>query len=343
MNQVDSWREEQRSVYLYRVLADVERGSTRAALFKEMAWEAEKQAAIWAENAKAEGHPITEIYRPDIRTRLLSLLLRRYGPRALRKLLAAVKVRGMSLYTLPGSGSHTIPMHVNDVGRRHRNSGGGNLRAAVFGINDGLVSNASLIMGVAGASADSKTILLAGIAGLSAGAFSMAAGEYISVRSQREFYEYQIDLERKELETYPEAEAAELALIYQAKGIGKEEAKRVADALIADPEKALDTLAREELGLNPDELGSPWAAALASFFSFVAGASVPLLPFIFARGPAALQAAVVLSLVCLFGVGAALSLFTGRHAIKSGLRMSLIGAAVGMITFAIGRLAGISV
>ena len=344
MSGVESWLEEQRSAHLYRILADVERGTARAGLFEEMAGEAEAQAGIWARAIVTNGGRVPAGYTADLRTRVVAALVQRLGVRPMRSVLSAMKVRGMSLYASPQSGSHVIPINLDDVGRRHRSAGAtSNLRAAVFGVNDGLVSNASLIMGVAGASADAQTILFTGIAGLAAGAFSMAAGEYISVRSQREVFEYQISLERAELETYPQAEAAELALIYQAKGISREESKRVADALISDPAKALDTLAREELGLNPDELGSPWGAATASFLSFAVGATVPLLPIIFLAGQTALRGAVAITLVSLFGVGAALSLFTGRHAIRSGIRMMLIGAAAGAITFAIGRLVGVSV
>ena len=156
----------------------------------------------------------------------------------------------------------------------------------MFGVNDGLVSNAALIYGVAGASPEPSVIVLTGVAGLLAGAFSMAAGEYVSVRSQREMFEYQIGLERDELEKYPDEEAAELALIYAAKGMDPDEARRLADTLMQDPERALDTLAREELGLNPDELGSPWVAAISSFAAFTAGAALPLLPFLFGHGDA---------------------------------------------------------
>jgi VIT1/CCC1 family predicted Fe2+/Mn2+ transporter len=259
----------------------------------------------------------------------------------MRGVLAAMKVRGMSIYNPP---EHVVPTSLEQVGRRHRGMGGGNLRAAVFGVNDGLVSNASLIMGVAGASGPSASggvILLAGVAGLLAGAFSMAAGEYLSVRSQREMYEYQIGLEREELEEYPQEEAAELALIFQAKGLDREEARRLAEKIIADPDRALDTLTREELGLNPDELGSPWGAALFSFVAFSAGASVPLLPFFFNAGMTALFAAIGLTAAALFGVGAALSLFTGRHAWRGGLRMLAIGGAAGGATYLIGRALGV--
>jgi len=170
----------------------------------------------------------------------------------------------------------------------------------------------------------------------------MAAGEYISMRSQREMFEYQIGLEREELDQYPQEEAAELALIYAAKGIPEVEARKLADTLIADPTRALDTLAREELGLNPDELGSPWGAAISSFISFCAGAAIPLAPFLVTSGNPALLAAVVLTAASLFAVGATLSLFTGRHAILGGLRMLAIGGTAGAATYFIGRLMGVS-
>ena len=236
-----------------------------------------------------------------------------------------------------------MPQSVEEIGRRHRGAEtGGNLRAAVFGINDGLISNASLIMGVAGATADSRLILLSGAAGLIAGAFSMAAGEYVSVRSQREMYEYQIKLESDELDEYPEEEAEELALIYQARGFSREEAVQMAKTLTAEPARALATLAREELGLNPDELGSPWGAAISSFISFSAGAALPLAPFVLGAGSRALTLAIVLTALALFAVGATLSLFTGRSAWLSGARMLAIGAAAGALTYFIGTWLGVT-
>ena len=205
------------------------------------------------------------------------------------------------------------------IEHRHRNlGGGGNLRAAVFGVNDGLVSQRRLILGVAGAAAEPRVVVIAGVAGLCAGAFSMAAGEYVSVRSQRELYEHQIGLERDELAQYPEAEAQELALIYAAKGVPQKEAFALAEQIVADPEHALDTLAREELGLNPDELGSPWGAAASSFLSFAAGAFLPLAPFLWAPGDRALPLAIGVTAVALFAIGALLSLFTGRSAALRG-------------------------
>jgi VIT1/CCC1 family predicted Fe2+/Mn2+ transporter len=260
----------------------------------------------------------------------------------MRSVLAAMKVRGMSVYGKPEPG-HPMPEPSTGMERRHRGlASGGNLRAAVFGVNDGLVSNASLILGVAGAAPEAGVVALSGVAGLLAGAFSMAAGEYISVRSQREMYEYQIALERDELSAYPQEEAAELALIYEARGLDKEEAQRLAQTMIADPKRGLDTLAREELGLNPEELGSPWGAAAFSFLSFAVGASIPLVPFLVVRSGWALPVSVGLTAVALFAVGATLSLFTGRHAWRGGLRMLAIGAAAGALTFGIGRLLGVS-
>jgi VIT1/CCC1 family predicted Fe2+/Mn2+ transporter len=212
----------------------------------------------------------------------------------------------------------------------------------VFGVNDGLVSNASLILGVAGAVADPHVVVLTGVAGMAAGAFAMAAGEYVSVQSQRELYEYQIGLERDELKQYPQAEAQELALIYAAKGLPAKDADRLAQRLVADPEHALDTLAREELGLNPDELGSPLGAAISSFLSFAVGAVLPLAPWLLVRPPQALAMSVVVTAVALFVVGAMLSLFTGRNAMYSGARMLVLGAIAGAVTFAIGHLLGVA-
>lgn len=338
MNQrlLDSWQEEKRSAWLYRIVSDAECGTPRQVLFLELARAAEMQADLWAIELRKAGEPAPSGYRPGLRTRAVAWLIGRIGVAPMRGVLAAMKVRGMSLYNAPPP--HTIPTRADqiDIGR-HRDMGGGGLRAAVFGVNDGLVSNASLILGVAGAGAEPGAIVLTGIAGLLAGAFSMAAGEYTSVRAQREFYEYQITLEREELDQYPQEEAAELALIYEAKGIAPDEAKRVAEALIRDPDKALDTLAREELGLNPAELGSPQLAASASFLAFAAGALLPLLPYFLFSGQVALLGTVAVTAICLFGVGATLSLFTGKHAVLGGLRMLAIGSAAGAATWLIGK------
>jgi VIT1/CCC1 family predicted Fe2+/Mn2+ transporter len=339
-NPCESWEEEKRSAWLYRVVAECERGTPRAALFDELAQAADDQADIWLAAIAQRGDPAPAPFQPDLRTRVVAGLTRVFKPRAMHSVLAAMKVRGMVLYTQ--ASPHPTPTHRDDIGKRHRSGAAGNaLRAGVFGINDGLVSNAALIFGVAGAAADSSILVLTGVAGLLAGAFSMAAGEYVSMRSQREMFEYQIGLERDELEKYPDEEAAELALIYAAKGIHPDEARRLADTLMEDPERALDTLAREELGLNPDDLGSPWVAALSSFSAFTAGAALPLLPFVFGHDHA-LAASMSLTGLGLFAVGASMSLFTGRHALLSGLRMLVIGGAAGLATWFIGAWLGVS-
>ena len=337
---LESWQEEKRSAWLYRVVAECERGTPREALFKELAQAADEQAELWLAIILKKGGQTPAAFQPELRTRVVASLTRVLKPRAMRGILAAMKVRGMVLYSQ--STPHPMPTRVDDIGKRHQSGAAGNaLRAGVFGVNDGLVSNAALIYGIAGASQEPSIIVLTGVAGLLAGAFSMAAGEYVSVRSQREMFEYQIGLERDELEEYPEEEAAELALIYAAKGMPLDEARRVADTLMQDPERALDTLAREELGLNPDELGSPWVAAISSFSAFTAGAALPLLPFLLGHGHA-LTASITLTALGLFAVGASMSLFTGRHALLSGLRMLAIGGAAGLATYFIGAWLGVT-
>ena len=202
-------------------------------------------------------------------------------------------------------------------------------------------------MGVAGASGPSSGqghfILLAGVAGLLAGAFSMAAGEYISMQSQRELFERQIELERAEMEAMPEEEEAEMASIYRAKGFRDDEAKAIAHRLFENPEHALDQLIREELGLDPDELGSPMRAAFGSFVAFAGGAFVPVIPYLLGSGVAAFVAAIVISLLALFAVGGAVSLLTGRSVLFSGARQVAIGAAAAVVTFIVGTAIGVSV
>ena len=253
---LEHWRDEMRSALLYRVLAETEKGTSREALFADLARAAEAQGAIWAEAVRRGGEALPSL-APGLRVRIAAFLIRRFGPRRIRPVLAAMKVRGLSVYSGKAPG-HEMPTTIEDVGARHTGAGsGGNLRAAVFGVNDGLVSNASLILGVAGASSQSDVILLSGVAGLLAGAFSMAAGEYISVRSQRELFESQIGLERDELAEYPKEEAAELALIYAARGIPKQEAQALAERIIADPARALDTPGARRARAEPRRAGLP--------------------------------------------------------------------------------------
>ena len=220
----------------------------------------------------------------------------------------------------------------------------GTLRAVIFGVSDGLVSNLSLVMGVAGAaSANPRFVLLAGIAGLLAGAFSMAAGEYISMQSQRELFERQIELERAEMEAMPEEEQAELATAYRAKGFTRDEAATIAERLFKDPDAALDMLVREELGLDPDELGSPWGAAIGSMISFAVGAAVPVIPFLFGGGFTITLISLAASLAALFAVGAGVSLLTGRGLLFSGLRQLGIGLGAAVVTYLIGSIIGVGV
>jgi len=245
---------------------------------------------------------------------------------------------------LRGRQWRVVPHPGPIVGEQRAGGKSGALRAAIFGVNDGLVSNLSLIFGVAGAGADNDVVILAGVAGLLAGAFSMAAGEYISVKVQREVFERLIHLEAHEIGSDPEAERAELAELYVRKGLPRDLADRLATELMKDPEVALDTHAREELGLDPQEgLGSPLAAAGSSFAMFALGALVPLLPFLVTTGTPAVAASAVLSGIALFGVGAAMSILTGRSLVLSGLRMLGVGAAAATTTYLVGKALGVSV
>ena len=334
----ESWFHEKQSTWLYRRLAAAESDPRKRELFENLALAAERQAIRWEQETGMTAAAVAA-FHPSLRAQIVARLMDAMGPRPLRGVLTAMKLRGLSVYNPPvAAPGHPMPTSVDEVGQRHRSVAGGNLRAAVFGVSDGLVSNASLILGVGGAAATHQTLVMSGIAGLLAGALSMAAGEYVSVRSQREMYEYQIALEKEELDEYPEEEAEELALIYAARGMPIDEARRVSSEMMRNPAHALDVLAREELGLNPDNLGSPWGAATSSFLAFAFGALIPLVPILpHLAEPRTLLASAGFALVALFGVGTALSLFTGRSALYSGLRMVAIGAGAGSVSFAIGH------
>ncbi len=339
VDHLDSWFHERESAWLYRHVAACEPDTRRKALFESLAAAAERQAERWERTTGS-----VPTFSPTLRARIVAWLLRRVGPRSLRAALVAMKLRGLSVYDAGALPGHDMPTSVEQVGLRHKSVSGGNLRAAVFGVNDGLISNTSLIMGVAGAGAGADFIMTGGVAGLLAGALSMAAGEYVSVRSQREMYEYQIGLERAELAEYPEEEAEELALIYSARGMALERARELSRQIMAQPTHALEVLAREELGLNPADLGSPWGAALSSFISFAVGAALPLVPLLARVDPQHLLIAVAAVSACgLLIVGLAISLFTGRSAWRSGLRMLAIGAAAATATWLIGRLLGVAI
>jgi vacuolar iron transporter family protein len=340
MEILKNWKEEKRSAFLYKEIAETETDKAHRDLFLELSIMAEKQADIWSTQIlKAQGN--LPLYQPDWYTKLIIKLVRWLGIKRMSLILAAMKVRGMSMYKQATIGDH-FPIFGELESQHKPIKSSGNLRAAVFGINDGLLSNASLILGVAGAQVDTHFLLLSGVAGLLAGACSMGSGEYVSVKSQREMLEYQLALEKHELDTYPEEEAAELAAIYHARGLPREEAERMANLLIQNPEQALDTLAREELGVNPNELGSPWGAALSSFFSFTVGATVPLLPFLLLKSEYNLIISIALTCVTLFSVGATISLFTQRSACWSGLRTLCIGIMAGALTYFIGTFFGVN-
>jgi vacuolar iron transporter family protein len=348
-------------IALYRSMAAAEKDKSRAEIFEKLAQNEERHAQRWARLIQSAGSGVP-YYRPSLRVRALGWVARRFGTQRVLPIISSLEARDEAGYMhqpeaagLPAeerahsrtlwvmAGGSTGPAGIVGTERWHIMSRGGSLRAAVFGINDGLVSNFSLVMGFAGAEAKPEYILLAGVAGLLAGSFSMAAGEYISMRAQRELFEQQIAMEKQELEMSPKEEEEELSLIYRAKGIPENEAALLARRIVENPKTAIDTLAREELGLNPSELGSPWTAATSSFFAFVIGAFVPVLPYIFAVGPPAWISSAALSCLALFGVGALLSIFTARGALFTGMRMLGIGLLASGITYMVGWLLGVSV
>ncbi len=232
-------------------------------------------------------------------------------------------------------------MEAHDI--NHRDISGGGARAAVFGISDGLLSNVSLILGVAGAHPGSKTIIIAGLAGLVAGAFSMGIGEFISMGAQRELFERELRLEARELEERPDAETRELAQIYMERGLPNELAREVATYLMKDPKTALQVHAQEELGVSPDSIGSPIEASLASFFAFAVGALVPLVSWFFLSGTTAILASVGFSALATIAVGGGLALLTGRNVAKSALRQLVLSATAAAITYSIGHLLGTAI
>jgi VIT1/CCC1 family predicted Fe2+/Mn2+ transporter/rubrerythrin len=367
---LENLRLERDAILLYDALASIEKDPSRAAAFKRIAANERRHADIWARKLEERGTDVPPApTRPRPRVAIIVLLARLFGTRAVTDLVTALEGDEEELYESQSSpevasiaaderehaeiwrrlktgATATVDQQIAARERWHRSGRSGTLRAVIFGVSDGLVSNLALVMGVAGAAgtagADPSFIVLAGIAGLLAGAFSMAAGEYISMQSQRELFERQIALERAELEAMPEEEQAEMAALYRAKGFPPDEADAIAARLFEDPERALDTLIREELGLDPRELGSPIGAAGGSFVSFAVGAAVPVLPYVIMSGGAAFATSIVLSLLALFAVGAGVSLLTGRGFLFSGLRQVAIGAGAAIVTFAVGSLIGVA-
>jgi VIT1/CCC1 family predicted Fe2+/Mn2+ transporter len=362
---VRRWRDmlasERDAAALYSRLADAESGERRE-IFRELAAIERKHAAHWEGKLREAGADIPAPRGPSLRTRLLGQAANRLSLETVLPLIERAERADASVYdtdpdAAPGMaaderGHARTLAHLIDGGRPdasaqvrrrepwHRGDRSGALRAGVFGVSDGLVSNTALVMGFAGSGVAHTVTLLAGVAGLLAGSFSMAAGEYVSMSSQREMYQREIALEDIELTEKPDEEYAELVLIYRAKGLSRADAENLAGKIMADRSVALDTLAREELGLDPDELGSPWGAAASSLLAFALGAFVVVVPYLAGSGTAALVAAIVLALAAMFAVGAGIGAMNGRNPIRSGLRQVLAGTIAAAVTFGVGHLIG---
>jgi vacuolar iron transporter family protein len=352
------------SAALYRAVSEAEPNPQLKQIYIKLAAVEEEHAAFWGRQLEKIGQAAPQL-KPSLRSRLLGWLARRFGPGMVLPTINALEKKDSGQYdnqreAVAGGLPQVERSHARiinamsgqrldggDVARlegRHGGLGGNSLRAAVLGANDGLASNLSLVMGVAGAALPSQVVLLTGLAGLVAGACSMAMGEWLSVASARESYQRQIAAEAEELAEAPQEEQEELALIYQAKGLSEEAAQSLAAQLIGNQDSALDTLAREELGINPDELGgSPWTAAGTSFGLFTLGAIFPVLPYMFGMGGyQAAGTSLAVSGVALALIGAATAVFTGGSMAKLALRQLAFGYGAAGITFAIGKLAGVA-
>lgn len=351
---------------LYAVLAETEKQPQMAEIYRRLAASEEKHAAAWEQNLTALRVPIPP-RKTTWRAGVMIWLAKRFGAQFVLPTITGNEKADSQAYDGQPEAeasefsrdekSHarllSIASHssgglsggtVAQLEGRHKASGGNALRAAVLGANDGLVSILSLTMGVAGATNSRPAILIAGLAGVLAGAGSMALGEWLSVQSSRELYEHQIKIEAEEISTSPEEEQEELALIYQSKGLPEERARELASHMMADQGSILDTLAREELGIDPEELGgSAYEAAFTSFFLFAFGAVFPILPYLFWNGTLAIVMSLIVSAIGLFIIGAAITLMTGRSVWFSGTRQVLVGIAAAALTYGIGKLIGVSV
>ncbi|HYG69527.1 MAG TPA: VIT1/CCC1 family protein [Anaeromyxobacteraceae bacterium] len=363
---LENLRDERDGAALYEGLARYEKDPERAASFRELAEAERRHATVW-ERKLAEAGIAIPANRPSSRIRTLVWLARRLGSAAVLPLALETEAGDADKYEQQGGAEATVIAEEERNHRRvltglgggesgearaviarrerwHGTSGrAGSIRAAIFGMNDGLVSNLSLILGVSGAGLEPRNVVVTGVAGLLAGAFSMAAGEYTSVASQRDLLKRQVDMERREVEEAPEEEAAELALILKQKGLSTEQASRAAAEMLKNPASAVDTLVREELGLDPEDLGSPLGAALSSFAMFSVGAIVPILPFLFLRGSPAVLLAAGLAGALLAAVGGAIGFLSGTSVLRSvGRMVGLAGLAAG-VTYVVGRLFGAAV
>ncbi len=363
----ENWQDEINSAAEYRSMAKSEADTRLAKVYTNLAQMEEAHLAFWEEKLRKAG-ALVGPRRPSWRSRVLSWIARRFGPDLVLSTIAAreevdqnayakqpetrgtrmpsqerwhAKVLKQLVVTQPGGLQGSFLARLEG---RHRAVGGNALRAAVLGANDGLCSNLSLVMGVVGAAVDSTGILLTGLAGMLAGACSMALGEWVSVTSSQELEQREIRIEASELAEDPEGEGEELKLIYEAKGLGANEADAMVARLLKDRSSALDALAREELGIDPAERGgSAREAAMSSFVLFTIGAVVPIIPFLVARGNVAVTASLAVSALALFGIGAAITLFTGMPVWRSGGRQLLLGLAAAGVTYGVGRLIGIAI
>jgi VIT1/CCC1 family predicted Fe2+/Mn2+ transporter len=356
-------RDEVDGTALYLALADAEDNPHLKEVYSRLAVSEARHKDLWIRKLQESGAKVPD-YGPSLRVRVLGWLARRFGTASVSPIVRAMEASATGMYDdqpeaiehgLPGDeSSHArlfreigkrtvgggIQPEIARIEGRHRAASGNALRAAVLGANDGLVSNLSLIMGVAGADPGRQFVLLAGVGGLLAGAFSMALGEWISVRSSSEMFERQVEIERVELAENPEEEEEELTLIYQAKGLSEESARDAAKRILANHETALETLTREELGMSAGEAGDPWVAAGTSMLMFSVGAVLPLIPWLFTGGPLAIALSAAFSGVGLFLVGSAITLYTGRSVLFSGTRMLTFGLGAAVLTFFVGRLIG---
>ena len=360
----DNRQDEMNSAALYRTFAALEPQTQLAQLYERLATVEDRHARFWEQHLRAAGASVPPP-RPSWRARVLIWLAKRFGPQWVLPTIATFECVDRHMYDRqPEAQNTTLPVDERSHARllsaivgktglagnalarlegRHRAIGGNALRAAVLGANDGLVSTLSLVMGVAGAALSGPTILVTGLAGLLAGACSMAMGEWLSVQSARELNQRQLAIEAEEIEQVPEEEQQELALIYEAKGLTEDEATAIAAKLMADKDSALDALAREELGIDPQDLGgSAWAAAGTSFVLFAGGAIVPVAPFLYLTGTSAVIVSLLVSALALFLVGAAITLFTGRSVLATGLRQLLFGVVAAGVTYGIGHLLGVT-
>jgi VIT1/CCC1 family predicted Fe2+/Mn2+ transporter len=352
--------------YLYLALANSEKQPKIAELYRRLSASEEKHAGAWEKRLKDAGAQFSSP-KPSGRARILAILAKRFGPQFILPTLTSneqadsraydnqpeAESNGMSadeksharlLSAASDQSSGLLGADVAQMEGRHRLGGGNALRAAVLGANDGLVSVLSLTMGAAGANLPGHGVLITGIAGLLAGASSMALGEWLSVQSSRELYQRQINIETQEIADHPEEEQEELALIYEGKGLPMERARELAAHITRDKDNLLDTLAREELGIDPKELGgSPWEAGVTSFFLFASGAFIPLFPYIFLHGIPAIVTSLAVGALALFLTGAAITLLTGKSVWVSGFRQVVIGIVAAVLVFGVGRLIGFSV